>query len=271
MQLNEVILSSKLKFNINTTLKKCGFNVQKRTKYSLIVTTESSKMFFTLVSPYIIKSLKYKLPKSFKNMPCIFDYINNYLYKSRALKFVKVKNISLANKKQNEGYIYDLQTQNENYFIGSNYLVHNSKIQNGCKYFGGEKIVDFILFDIKIGNWWLKREEVINIAKQLEIKVVPILYTGTIGDAIKYIKSGVKSVYGNFIAEGLVFLAEDLEVSGNYNECINMFTDAAEILHELGNLKKEKDIRKELERLKKFSKEMVEDEYIMQKFHVDNY
>ena len=73
------------------------------------------------------------------------------------------------------------------------------------------------------------------------------------------------------IAEGLVFLAEDLEVSGNYNECINMFTDAAEILNNLGNLKKEKDIRKELERLKKFSKEMVEDEYIMHKYHVDNY
>jgi len=73
------------------------------------------------------------------------------------------------------------------------------------------------------------------------------------------------------IAESLVFLAEDLEVSGNYDECINSFTEAAEIYHDLGKLKKEKDIQKEITRLKDFSKQMVEDEYIMHKFNVDKY
>ncbi|NVM46390.1 MAG: tetratricopeptide repeat protein [Candidatus Lokiarchaeota archaeon] len=73
------------------------------------------------------------------------------------------------------------------------------------------------------------------------------------------------------IAESLVFLAEDLEISGNYDECILMFTEAAEVFHELGKLRKQKDVIKEIDRLKAFSKEIVEDEYIMNKFHVDNY
>ena len=73
------------------------------------------------------------------------------------------------------------------------------------------------------------------------------------------------------IAESLVFLAEDIEVSGNYEECIQTFTEAAEIFHEMGKLRKEKDVIKEINRLKAFSKQMVEDEYIMNKFHVDNY
>lgn len=73
------------------------------------------------------------------------------------------------------------------------------------------------------------------------------------------------------IAESLVFLAEDLEISGNYDECIQTFTEAAEMFHELGKLRKEKDVIKEINRLKAFSKEIVEDEYIMNKFHIDNY
>ena len=73
------------------------------------------------------------------------------------------------------------------------------------------------------------------------------------------------------VAESLVFLAEDLEVSGNYEECVQTFTEAAEIFHEMGKLRKENDVIKEINRLKAFSKQMVEDEYIMNKFHVDNY
>ncbi|MHA1328084.1 MAG: tetratricopeptide repeat protein [Promethearchaeota archaeon] len=73
------------------------------------------------------------------------------------------------------------------------------------------------------------------------------------------------------VAEGLVFLAEDLEISGNYEECIKSFQEAADIYHELGKLRKEKEIRREIERLKEFSKKMVEDEYYLNKFHIDKY
>ena len=73
------------------------------------------------------------------------------------------------------------------------------------------------------------------------------------------------------VAEGLEFLAEDLQISGNYDKCIESFTEAAEIYHDLGKRRKEKDIKKKISELKEFSKEMVEDEYFLHKFNIDKY
>jgi tetratricopeptide (TPR) repeat protein len=73
------------------------------------------------------------------------------------------------------------------------------------------------------------------------------------------------------VAESLEFLAEDLEVSGNYDECIKIFNEAGEIYKELGKLGKVKVIEKEIIRLKAFSENIIEDEYLMNKFHVDKY
>jgi len=80
---------------------------------------------------------------------------------------------------------------------------YGAKIQKG----GGNYIpdgVDFILFDVLVGDWWLKREDVEEIASKLNLKVVPIIKIGTIGDAIWDIKQGIKSTFGDFLAEGLV-------------------------------------------------------------------
>lgn len=73
------------------------------------------------------------------------------------------------------------------------------------------------------------------------------------------------------IAEGLLFLAEDLEISGDYEKCLKTFADSEKIFRELGVLEQAQKIQIEVARLKEFSKEVVEDEYIMNKFHVDNY
>ena len=72
-------------------------------------------------------------------------------------------------------------------------------------------------------------------------------------------------------AEGLIFLAEDFEISGNYDKSIESFQEASELFQDLGKLGNVKDITKEINRLKEFSKEMVEDEYLLQKFNVDKY
>ena len=72
------------------------------------------------------------------------------------------------------------------------------------------------------------------------------------------------------IANGLVFLAEDLEVSGNYDKCIKTLNSAQQIFQDLGKLRKVKDINKEITRLEKFSKEVNEDEYYLSKFHLDS-
>jgi len=73
------------------------------------------------------------------------------------------------------------------------------------------------------------------------------------------------------IAESLVFLAEDLEIPGNYDECIKCFTEAAEIFHGLGKLNKENEIKNEIKRLKEFSEQIVKDEFNLKKFHIDDY
>jgi len=72
-------------------------------------------------------------------------------------------------------------------------------------------------------------------------------------------------------AEGLVFLAEDLEVSGNFDKSIQTFQEASEVFQDMGKLRKVKEIKKEISRLEEFSREMVEDEYIMHKFNIDKY
>ncbi|KKN07671.1 hypothetical protein LCGC14_1064440 [marine sediment metagenome] len=80
---------------------------------------------------------------------------------------------------------------------------YGAKIQKG----GGNYIpngVDFILFDVKIGDWWLKREDVNDIAGKLDIKVVPFIGQGTLDDAVGIVKKGLLSEFGGFVAEGLV-------------------------------------------------------------------
>lgn len=63
---------------------------------------------------------------------------------------------------------------------------------------------DFVLFDVKIGEWWLQRKDIEEIAKMFGIKVVPIIGEGTIIEAIEMTRKGIKSQWGDFIAEGIV-------------------------------------------------------------------
>ena len=78
------------------------------------------------------------------------------------------------------------------------------KIQKGSKYFEGKKDVGFILFDIKIGNWYLTEESLDIISKNLNIKKVPIVYEGTLIESMEIISNGLKSRFGDFYAEGVV-------------------------------------------------------------------
>lgn len=77
------------------------------------------------------------------------------------------------------------------------------KIRHGDKYISDA--VDFILFDVLIDGWWLKREDIEDIANKLEIDVVPIVGGGTLMEAVTVIKSRrLKSKWGDFLVEGVV-------------------------------------------------------------------
>lgn len=82
------------------------------------------------------------------------------------------------------------------------------KIQAGGNYIKDD--VNFILFDVQIGDWWLERPAVEEIAAKLGIQVVPLIGYMTIPEAEEYVKVGFKSTIAenkNYDAEGLVLRA----------------------------------------------------------------
>lgn len=66
--------------------------------------------------------------------------------------------------------------------------------------------VSFILFDVYLSdqNLWLKRDAVEDIAKSFGIDVVDIVLTGTLQEAIDFVKTKPKSHIGTANMEGLV-------------------------------------------------------------------
>ena len=79
---------------------------------------------------------------------------------------------------------------------------YGAKIQKGGELYRPNQ--DFVLFDVRIGEWWLERHNVEDIANKLAIGVVPIIGEGTLNDAVSLVKSGIKSQWGDFKAEGIV-------------------------------------------------------------------
>jgi hypothetical protein len=63
---------------------------------------------------------------------------------------------------------------------------------------------DFVLFDVKVGEWWLERINVEDVAKRLELEIVPVIGEGTLWDAIELVKGNLISNWGDFGSEGIV-------------------------------------------------------------------
>lgn len=87
---------------------------------------------------------------------------------------------------------------------------YGPKIQGGGKYRADHS---FVLFDVKIGNWWLHRQDVDDIAEKLGIESVPVIGYGTLWDGIEMVSEHyenyqkvppLRSTWGDFEAEGIV-------------------------------------------------------------------
>jgi hypothetical protein len=80
---------------------------------------------------------------------------------------------------------------------------YGPKIQNGGDY---RSDVSFILFDVYIpaDDLWLRRDAVEDIARAFGIDVVPIIMTGTIQEAVDFVKTAPYSTMGTAKMEGLV-------------------------------------------------------------------
>ncbi|MCQ2737230.1 MAG: RNA ligase family protein [archaeon] len=123
--------------------------------------------------------------------------------------------ITLINKltKISETFKPKLSEFLENFEIGDEIELfgegYGNKIQSGNGYLAQD--VDFILFDIRIGKYWLTRESCEDIAKKLDLKIVPLIGYMTIPQAEELVKIGFTSLVAqnnkNLLAEGLVLRA----------------------------------------------------------------
>lgn len=80
---------------------------------------------------------------------------------------------------------------------------YGPKIQNGGQY---RDDVSFILFDVQVGDIWLKREAVEDIANYFNINIVPIVLEGTLQSGIDYVATNPKSTIAinGAMMEGLI-------------------------------------------------------------------
>ncbi len=87
-------------------------------------------------------------------------------------------------------------------FFGEGY---GAKIQKGGENYISDG-VDFILFDINIDGIWLRRDSIEDIAKKLDLDVVPVVFEGSLKFAEERVKAGFDSVVSQNTqkAEGMV-------------------------------------------------------------------
>ncbi|MBU8871352.1 MAG: RNA ligase family protein [Gemmatimonadales bacterium] len=80
---------------------------------------------------------------------------------------------------------------------------YGAKIQKG----GGNYIHDgvaFVLFDVRVGDVWLERENVEDVASLLSLNTVPVVGSGPLTAGIQMAQDGFASQFGTARAEGLV-------------------------------------------------------------------
>lgn len=75
------------------------------------------------------------------------------------------------------------------------------KIQKGGGLYGP---VDFILFDVYCGGMWLKRDSVEDVADKLGIRIVPVVFVGTLPEGVEFIRKHPKSHLRDAEMEGIV-------------------------------------------------------------------
>lgn len=91
-------------------------------------------------------------------------------------------------------------------FPTGNTILYGEGYGGGIQKGGGKYRPDpgFVLFDVKVGSWWLQREAVRDVAVKLGLDWVPVMGEGTLYEAAERARNGFESRWGDFMAEGLV-------------------------------------------------------------------
>lgn len=81
---------------------------------------------------------------------------------------------------------------------------YGRKVQKGAGNYNPEGC-DFILFDVRVGDWWLQPEDVADVAEKLGLRTVPVIGTFTLNEAIAKVRcKRVQSAWENVRIEGIV-------------------------------------------------------------------
>ena len=79
---------------------------------------------------------------------------------------------------------------------------YGARIQKGGGNYRQDQ--DFVLFDVLVGQWWLERSNVQDVAAKLGLDVVPVIGGGSLWEMIEKAARGFDSAWGDFTAEGIV-------------------------------------------------------------------
>jgi hypothetical protein len=79
---------------------------------------------------------------------------------------------------------------------------YGARIQKGGGNYRPDQ--DFVLFDVKVGDWWLQRSAIEDISQKLMVDIVPIIGRGTLPQMVERAEVGFKSRWGDFEAEVIV-------------------------------------------------------------------
>lgn len=130
---------------------------------------------------------------------------HSFIFKGRTEKsqlpaglIVRLQQVFFNNEM--EELVEQMFGEKEVMFIGEGYgagiqAVGKEYISNGQ---------DFILFDVVVQDKYLDHEDVAQIATALGLKMVPVVLTGTIDDAVKLVKTNPVSLCGTCVMEGVV-------------------------------------------------------------------
>lgn len=138
--------------------------------------------------------------------------------------------IKVRGKTDNAHLPADLTQNILNLFAPNLQRIHESHPQGICFYGegygpgiqkGGKYRPDksFVVFDIKIGEFWMNRRDLESVTLSYDLDCVPVIGRGTLPEMALACKEGFFSVWGDFQAEGII-ARPPVELTNQFGERI---------------------------------------------------
>ncbi len=139
-------------------------------------TPDGTVAFQSMITPYVIPAMRYKITEKLRNIPYVLDEYN-FEYYNKSLIETKVDKVTTGNrsktdtrKDRNVVYKFDLEVEGNHNYFANNILVHNS--MQGMSHTYGPNLF-FIAFEVLIDDTWMGVIQAHRIAERLGFEFVP--------------------------------------------------------------------------------------------------